>query len=67
VGGRIERDLTVDQLRERLSAELRRHIKPATLPTTIAGSPEDDAAFESPLAQPTPQRKSDATTTEPLS
>jgi diadenylate cyclase len=67
VGGRIDRDLTVDQLRERLSAELRRHIKPATLPTTIAGSPEDDAAFESPLAEPAPRRKSDGGTTEPLS
>src|ERR1700751_2960335 len=32
VGGRIERDLSVEQLRERLGAELRRHITPATLP-----------------------------------
>src|SRR6516164_2633335 len=36
VTGKIERDLTVDQLRDRLSSELRRHITPATLPTTIA-------------------------------
>lgn len=65
VGGKIERDLTVDQLRERLSAELRRHITPATLPTTIAGNQEDEAAFDSPLAEPA-QRKSDASSREPL-
>ena len=66
VAGKIERDLTADQLRERLSAELRRHITPATLPTTIAGTPEDDLAFDSPLADPSPQRKSDSGSTEPL-
>lgn len=64
VGGKIERDLTVDQLRERLSAELRRHITPATLPTAIAGNQEDEAAFDSPVAEAAPQRKSDST--EPL-
>src|SRR6201984_934559 len=46
VGGKIERDLPVDQLRERLSAELRRHITPATLPTTIAAN-SDYARFDS--------------------
>ena len=66
VGGKIERDLTVDQLRERLSAELRRHITPATLPTTIIPNPEDDVSFDSPLAEPAPQRKSDSGSTEPL-
>jgi diadenylate cyclase len=65
VGGKIERDLTVDQLRERLSAELRRHITPATLPT-ISGNAEDDAGFDSPLAESGPQRKSDSGSTEPL-
>jgi diadenylate cyclase len=35
VGGNIERDLTVEQLRERLSALLRRYVPPATLPTPI--------------------------------
>jgi diadenylate cyclase len=64
VGGKIERDLTVDELRERLSAELRRHITPATLPT-ISGNPED-AEFDSPLGEPAPQRKSDSGSTEPL-
>ena len=66
VGGRIERDLTVDALRERLGAELRRHITPATLPTTIATSAEDDASFDSPLVEPAQQRKTDTSTTEPL-
>ena len=63
VGGKIERDLTVDQLRDRLSSELRRHITPATLPT-IAGSHDDEAGFETPMAEASPQRKSDPT--EPL-
>jgi len=63
IAGKIERDLTVDQLRDRLSSELRRHITPATLPT-IAASHDEDAAFDSPLAEATPQRKSDST--EPL-
>jgi diadenylate cyclase len=63
VAGKIERDLTVDQLRDRLSSELRRHITPATLPT-IAGNQEDDAGFDSPIAETAPQRKSDST--EPL-
>jgi diadenylate cyclase len=51
LGGKIERDLTVQQLRERLSAELRRYVSPATLPTAIASPDEDesDAALESPL------------------
>jgi diadenylate cyclase len=35
LGGQIERDLTVDQLRERLGAELRRYMAPVTLPTPI--------------------------------
>jgi diadenylate cyclase len=36
VGGKIERDLTVEELRARLSALLRRYVPPATLPTPIA-------------------------------
>jgi hypothetical protein len=62
IGGSIERDLSVEQLRERLGSELRRHITPVTLPTSIATSADDesDAAFDSPLAEPAPQRKSDA-------
>ena len=41
------------------------HITPATLPT-IAGNPEDEAEFDSPLSEPAPQRKSDSESTEPL-
>lgn len=63
LGGRIERDLTVEQLRERLGAEMRRHITPATLPTTIANNSEEEAGFDSSLIESAPQRKTD---TEPL-
>src|SRR6476646_8224330 len=54
VGGRIERDLTVEQLRERLGSQLRRRLPPVVLPTTIARSAEDDsdAAYDSPLLEP---------------
>jgi diadenylate cyclase len=53
IGGRIERDLTVEQLRERLSSELRRHITPVPLPTPIAQSlgDEPDTSLESPLLE----------------
>ena len=59
VGGRIERDLTVEQLRERLSSELRRHITPLPLPTPIGQNGEDErgAALDARFAEPTPQRK----------
>jgi diadenylate cyclase len=57
IGGQIERDLTVDQLRERLGSELRRYMAPVTLPTPIASNgDESDAALDSPLHEPTPQR-----------
>ena len=48
VGGKIERDLSVEQLRERLSGELRRYMSPVTLPTAIAPEDERDAALDSP-------------------
>jgi len=35
VGGAIERDITVEYLRERLSEVLRRYVPPASLPTTL--------------------------------
>lgn len=62
VGGRIERDLTVEQLRERLGAELRRHMTPVALPTPVAEEVEDesDAAMGSPFADPAAQRKPEA-------
>lgn len=61
VASQIERDLTVDQLRERLSAELRRYMAPVTLPTPIARSEdESDAALQSPLREPASQRTSES-------
>src|SRR6202045_2482129 len=61
IGGKIERDLTVEQLRERLGGELRRFMAPVTLPTTIAqADDESDAFLESPLREPAPQRKSES-------
>jgi diadenylate cyclase len=53
VGGAIERDLTVEQLRGRLGTELRRYLSPVTLPT-IAQDEESDAALESPLRATAP-------------
>ncbi len=42
VGGNIERDITVEYLRERLSELLRRYVPPATLPTTdVNGTAEE--------------------------
>lgn len=67
IGGRIERDLTVEQLSERLGSELRRRIIPAALPTSIAqrSEYEPNSALDS-LAEPAPQRKSDpGSSTEP--
>jgi diadenylate cyclase len=40
VGGKIERDLSVDQLRDRLGALLRRYVPPSTLPTPISNGSE---------------------------
>jgi diadenylate cyclase len=61
IGGRIERDLTVEQLRDRLGAELQRHMTAAALPTPIAQNIDDesDAALRSPFAEPAPNRKSE--------
>lgn len=48
LGGQIERDLTVDQLRERMGAELRRYMAPVTLPTPVeSNDDESDAALDS--------------------
>ena len=49
IGGKIERDLTVAQLRDRLSTELRRYMSPVTLPTVVAQNDESDGALQSPL------------------
>jgi diadenylate cyclase len=45
VGGKIERDLTAEQLRERLSNELRRYMAPVALPTVVAQNEESDAGL----------------------
>lgn len=39
-GGKIERDLTVDETRERMGSLLRRYVPPSTLPTPIANESE---------------------------
>jgi len=41
VAGQIERDLTADQLRERLSELLHRYLPPAALPTPIGDTAEN--------------------------
>ncbi len=40
IGGKIERDLTVEQLRDRLGELLRRYVSPSTLPTPISNGSE---------------------------
>jgi diadenylate cyclase len=53
-GGKIERDLTVEQLRERLGAELKRYLAPVTLPTPMPESEdESDAALDVPVQRRT--------------
>jgi len=52
VGGKIERDLTVEQLRDRIGTLLRRYVPPSTLPTAIAAEgdalePEDTSSQRS--------------------
>jgi diadenylate cyclase len=42
-GGKIERDLTIEQLRDRLSLELQRYMSPVALPTVVA--PEEDSSL----------------------
>ncbi len=42
VSGNIERDLTADQLRERLSELLRRYVPPSALPTAIDTGQEEE-------------------------
>jgi diadenylate cyclase len=44
VSGKIERDLSVERLRERLGALVRRYVAPSTLPTPISAI--DEAARE---------------------
>lgn len=48
VAGNMERDIPVEQLRERLSGLLRRYVAPTTLPTPIESQTEDQADAETP-------------------
>lgn len=66
VGGKIERDLTVDQLRERLGSELRRYMSPVTLPTAIAQGDESDAALDSPMRTASQQQRESETSSSSL-
>jgi hypothetical protein len=69
VGGKIERDLTVEQLRERLSSELRRYMSPVALPTVVAQSDDSDGNQEAPLragAQISADEDEDQETERPL-
>jgi len=59
VAGQIERDLTAEQLRERLSTELRRYMAPVALPTAVPRSDDSDAGLESPLRARTPVSSAD--------
>jgi diadenylate cyclase len=60
IGGKIERDLTLDQLRERLGTELRRYMAPVTLPTPIAPNEESDSQLDSSLREAASPRKSES-------
>lgn len=48
VGGNIERDMTVEGLRERLSELLHRYVPPTTLPTPVSGLEDEEKADEAP-------------------
>lgn len=52
VAGNFERDLTVEQLRDRLSTLLRRYVPPATLPTPIANGNEEGMERPASLRNP---------------
>ena len=65
VSGKIERDLTVEQLRDRLGELLRRYVPPSTLPTPISNGSEalENSEAEGPrlsLPRPADSRLSDA-------
>ena len=69
VGGKIERDLTVEQLRERLGSELRRYMSPVGLTTVGPASDDSDTGEGSTLragAQVSGDVESDSETERPL-
>ena len=44
-GGQIQRNLSVEELRERLTHELRQYVPPTTLPTTLAQTRHSESAL----------------------
>src|SRR5580700_11378026 len=69
VGGKIERDLSVEHLREHLSMELRRYMSPVALPTVGPQGHDADAGEESTLRARAPMGADgddDAETERPL-
>jgi diadenylate cyclase len=69
VSGKIERDLSVDQLRDRLGELLRRYVPPSTLPTPISnGSEVLEGSEEGPRSyspRPADSRVDDSRLNEP--
>jgi diadenylate cyclase len=68
VGGKVERDLTIEQLRERLGSELRRRMLPLPQIAPIVRHPDEetDATVDLPLAsQPKPDSTSSDSPAEP--
>ena len=59
-GGKIDRDLTVDEMRERLGGLLRRFVPPSTLPTPIANEAESLDNEEEPEARPAHRETADS-------
>jgi diadenylate cyclase len=69
VGGKLDRDLTVEQLREHLSSELRRYMSPVALPTVGPASEDLEAGQESALragGQVSAEEESASETERPL-
>jgi hypothetical protein len=60
VGGTIERDLTVEQLRERIGELLRRYVPPSTLPTPMMNGGEELVGSEDDSQRISPPRAADS-------
>ena len=61
IGGKIERDLTVEQLRNRLGELLQHYVRPATLPTPITYGATRDADVETSRPHPADSRVNQGT------
>jgi hypothetical protein len=64
VGGSIERDLTIDQLRERMGSLLRRYVAASTLPTPITNGEGTLDEFEEEPTRSTALRQKDERSSE---